>query len=137
MSLSHVHELYTVWRAAALTQATFNPDGTEWAHRDEALKSTLDEYLAAVREHAARHSYAYGARTVQTDIEYLREAEVRRAGAERGSREYQQAAKDVLARHGRIIIQLIEDQDHADETRAAALRQMAPAPQATGLDAAG
>jgi hypothetical protein len=137
VSLGHIHELYTAWRAAALTQAAFDPDGTEWAHRDEALRSTRDAYLAAVRQRAARHSYAYGARTVHKDIEHLREAEVRRAGSERGSREYQQAAKDVLARHGRIIIQLIEDQDHADETRAAVLRQVARAPAATGLDAPG
>ena len=116
MSLSEIQLLLDDWRAAERALEGYDPDGAEFAARDEVVRDAREEYLETVRERAGRYRYASGSRTIQADIQDLGEAEERRASSDRHSPEYRQAVLDVHDRNDRIVIQILEDHANADET---------------------
>jgi hypothetical protein len=116
VALSEIQLLLDDWRAAERALEGYDPDGAEFTARDEVVRDAREEYLETVRERAGRYRYASGSRTIQADIRDLDEAEERRASSPRSTPEYRQAAMDVRDRNDRIVIQILKDTAHADET---------------------
>ena len=82
-----------------------------------AVERARQAYVDAITTRAMKYGYAGGQRSVQQDIEGLREAENRRASAEPSTAPYHDAAKDVEDRALRILTQVIEDEAAAERER--------------------
>ncbi len=118
MSLSELQLLLDAWREAERAMDGYDPDGAEFTARDEIAREAREEYLETVLERAGRHRYAAGSRTIQADIQNLGEAEERQESSDRRTPEYRQAVLDVRERNDRIVIQILEDDAHPDESGA-------------------
>jgi hypothetical protein len=117
-------ELLATWRAAQQVQDDHADDDPGWATRDHAVGLARAAYLESVQAGAARYSFASGSRTVIAELQSVREAEERLAGASPNTPEYREATKDIQLRTDRIATRTVEDKAQAENTGAALRRVM-------------
>jgi hypothetical protein len=131
--VSEIQDLLDAWRAAERAQEASDPAAPDSPDRKEEIDHARDAFLHAVREHA-RKGYASGGRGLDEDIYRLRAAELRRDMAERGTVEYDQAARDVVECCDRMVGLTIADQVQGEDARKSLRRLMGLPPDTTRDD---
>jgi hypothetical protein len=124
VSLAEITALLEAWRTAQRSLADKGPDVTERTVLQASVDDARERYLDAVREHAARHGYAWGQRSIHADIEELQEAEDQRAISDPGTPQHDLASENHRRCSDRIIGQLYDDHARSHETQSALRRLM-------------
>jgi len=117
MSPERIGRLLDAWRDAERVRDGGPQNGTAYTEANDAVERARLAYLEAITERARSYGYAGGQRTIENDIDHLREAENRRSAAQPSTPDYHAAAKDVEDRALRILTQVIEDEVAAERDR--------------------
>jgi len=117
MSPERIGRLLDAWRDAERLRDSGPQYGTTYTDANDAVERARLAYLEAITERARSYGYAGGQRTIQDDIDHLREAEDRRTAAQPSTPDHHAASKDVEERALRILIQVIEDDVAAERGR--------------------